>query len=70
MTKMTYMSRRQLRALLDQLGISQQAAADKLGVSLSTSQRWARNGADGPAAVLFNLLASGTLSLADLEDKS
>ncbi|MGE0830216.1 MAG: hypothetical protein AB7O04_12805 [Hyphomonadaceae bacterium] len=44
------------RAALDRLGLSQVGAADILGISSRTAQRFAVDGPSGPAARLFMVL--------------
>jgi transcriptional regulator with XRE-family HTH domain len=60
------MTRLQFRRIIKQLDLSQQAAADLVGVNISTAQRWARYGTDGATAILFRLLAQGKLTLGDV----
>lgn len=54
------MTAAEYRTALDRLGLTQAEAAEVLGVTLRTSQNYARHGCDGPAKKLLEKLLAET----------
>lgn len=61
------MTANQYRAALAKLDLTQVGAARLLGVNEATSRRWARYGVTGTASVVLRLLASGKITIKDIE---
>ena len=61
------MTANQFRILLGRVGLSQLGAARLLTVGDRTARRWAETGVDGPPAILLRLLATGKITVNDIE---
>lgn len=54
-------------AALKQLGLTQVAASDLFGASPRSGRYWAKDGPPVPVGIVVKLLATGRLTLADVE---
>ena len=62
------MNRTKFRKALSQLDLSQARAGELVGRDARTARRWAATGLPPEAAIVFQLLLDGKITMADVED--
>lgn len=62
------MTANQYKTLIAKLGLLQTEAGPLLNCTDRTSRRWARDGVTGTARILWRLLASGKVTIEDIEE--
>ena len=62
------MSPAEFRSILARSNLSQVGAARLLGVADYTVRRWAKDGVDGPVAILWRLLDAGVIDPDDIAE--
>jgi len=56
------LTRKEYRAIIERLGLSQAATGELLGYTILTGRRWAAVGVTGAAAILLKLLDLGVIT--------
>jgi transcriptional regulator with XRE-family HTH domain len=61
------MTKDEFRNMLTKIGLSQSEAARRLGVDVSTVQRWAADGVTNAPALLFRAISNGWLTIEQID---